>query len=92
MINLMLTNLVKTIGLFFGEKVKPYIMALISMLSLFITGILDSKETLIGFSNSTVIIITKRGYKFINHSKVVTPPLILFFITFLILVPIIWPF
>ena len=57
MIYLMLTILVITIGLFVWGKFTPDIVALISMLSLFLTGILDSKETLSGFSNPTVIMI-----------------------------------
>jgi len=57
MIYLMLTILIITIALFIWGKLPPDIVALISMLSLFITGILDSKETLSGFSNPTVIMI-----------------------------------
>jgi len=53
----MLTILTITIGLFIWGKFTPDIVALISMLSLFLTGILDLKETLSGFSNSTVIMI-----------------------------------
>ena len=57
MIYLMLTILTITIILFIWGKFTPDIVALISMLSLFLTGILDLKETLSGFSNSTVIMI-----------------------------------
>ena len=57
MIYLMLTILVITIGLFVWGKFTPDIIALISMLSLYLTGILDAKETLSGFSNPTVIMI-----------------------------------
>ena len=57
MIHLMLLILFITIGLFIWGKFTPDIIALISMISLFLTGILDSKETLSGFSNSTVIMI-----------------------------------
>lgn len=53
----MLTILVITIGLFVWGKFTPDIVALLSMISLFLTGILDSKETLSGFSNPTVIMI-----------------------------------
>ncbi|MDN3666314.1 SLC13 family permease [Algibacter miyuki] len=53
----MLIILVITIGLFVWGKFTPDIVALISMLSLFLTGILDSTETLSGFSNPTVIMI-----------------------------------
>jgi di/tricarboxylate transporter len=54
---LMLFILVITIGLFIWGKFTPDIVALISMISLFLTGILDTKETLSGFSNPTVIMI-----------------------------------
>lgn len=57
MIYLMLFILIVTIALFVWGKFTPDIVALISMLSLFLTGILDSKETLSGFSNPTVIMI-----------------------------------
>nr|WP_299383147.1 SLC13 family permease [Allomuricauda sp.] len=46
-----------TIILFVWGKFPPDVVALMSMLSLYLTGILDIKETLIGFSNSTVIMI-----------------------------------
>jgi len=46
-----------TIILFIWGKLTPDIVALMSMLSLFIFGILDLKETLSGFSNPTVIMI-----------------------------------
>ncbi|WP_241739459.1 SLC13 family permease [Aestuariibaculum marinum] len=57
MVYLMLFILVITIGLFIWGKFTPDIVALISMLSLFLTGILDATETLSGFSNPTVIMI-----------------------------------
>ncbi len=53
----MLTILVITIALFVWGKFTPDIVALLSMISLFLTGILDAKETLSGFSNPTVIMI-----------------------------------
>ena len=49
MMYLMLTILAITIILFIWGKFPPDIVALISMLSLFLTGILDAKETLSGF-------------------------------------------
>ncbi|WP_223551507.1 SLC13 family permease [Aestuariivivens sp. NBU2969] len=57
MIYLMLTILAITIGLFVWGKLTPDIVALISMISLYLTGILDVTETLSGFSNPTVIMI-----------------------------------
>lgn len=54
---LMLTILAITIVLFVWGKYSPDIVALLSMISLFVFGILDSKETLSGFSNPTVIMI-----------------------------------
>lgn len=57
MMYLMLTILAITILLFIWGKFPPDIVALISMLSLFLTGILDATETLSGFSNPTVIMI-----------------------------------
>jgi len=53
----MLTILAITIALFIWGKFPPDIVALISMISLFLTGILDATETLSGFSNPTVIMI-----------------------------------
>ncbi|GGD10748.1 SLC13 family permease [Hyunsoonleella pacifica] len=53
----MLTILVITIALFVWGKFTPDIVALLSMISLFLTGILNAKETLSGFSNPTVIMI-----------------------------------
>ncbi len=53
----MLAILVITIALFVWGKFTPDIVALLSMISLFLTGILDAKETLSGFSNPTVIMI-----------------------------------
>ncbi len=46
-----------TIILFIWGKFTPDIVALMSMLSLFLFGILDLTETLSGFSNPTVIMI-----------------------------------
>ncbi|WP_228850836.1 SLC13 family permease [Aegicerativicinus sediminis] len=46
-----------TIALFVWNKFPPDIVALISMLSLYLFGILDLTETLSGFSNPTVIMI-----------------------------------
>ncbi|MBU3821555.1 SLC13 family permease [Flavobacteriaceae bacterium XHP0103] len=54
---LMLIILAVTIALFVWGKFTPDIVALLSMLSLYLTGILDAKETLSGFSNPTVIMI-----------------------------------
>ena len=53
----MLIILIITIALFIWGKFTPDIVALLSMLSLYIVGILDAKETLSGFSNPTVIMI-----------------------------------
>ncbi|WP_439152714.1 SLC13 family permease [Winogradskyella sp.] len=55
--SLMLAILIITIALFIWGKFTPDIIALISMLSLFLFGILSLSETLSGFSNSTVIMI-----------------------------------
>ena len=57
MIYLMLAILVITIALFVWGKFTPDIVALLSMISLYLTGILDASETLSGFSNPTVIMI-----------------------------------
>lgn len=53
----MLTILLVTITLFIWGKLPPDVVALISMLSLFLLGILNLNETLSGFSNPTVIMI-----------------------------------
>jgi di/tricarboxylate transporter len=53
----MLTILIITIALFVWGKFTPDIVALLSMISLFLFGILDLNETLSGFSNPTVIMI-----------------------------------
>ncbi|MEM1322471.1 MAG: SLC13 family permease [Bacteroidota bacterium] len=53
----MLIILAVTISLFVWGKYPPDVVALLSMLSLFLTGILDLTETLAGFSNPTVIMI-----------------------------------
>lgn len=57
MVSLMLIILAITILLFIWGKFTPDVVALISMLSLFLTGILNITETLSGFSNPTVILI-----------------------------------
>ncbi|WP_299116279.1 SLC13 family permease [uncultured Winogradskyella sp.] len=54
---LMLIILIVTIILFIWGRFTPDIIALLSMISLFIFGILDLPETLSGFSNPTVIMI-----------------------------------
>ena len=46
-----------TIILFVWGKFPPDVVALMSMLSLYLSGILDITETLSGFSNTTVIMI-----------------------------------
>ena len=53
----MLIILIITIALFIWGKFTPDIIALLSMLSLFLFGILTLDETLSGFSNPTVIMI-----------------------------------
>ncbi|MCK5442092.1 MAG: SLC13 family permease [Maribacter sp.] len=53
----LLIILVITIALFVWGKFTPDVVALLSMLSLFLVGILDLKEALSGFSNPTVIMI-----------------------------------
>jgi di/tricarboxylate transporter len=53
----MFTILIITIALFVWGKYSPDVVALVSMLSLFLCGVLDLKETLSGFSNPTVIMI-----------------------------------
>ncbi|WP_223446126.1 SLC13 family permease [Polaribacter litorisediminis] len=57
MMYLMFTILIITIALFVWGKYSPDVVALVSMLSLFLCGVLDLKETLSGFSNPTVIMI-----------------------------------
>ncbi|WP_394970996.1 SLC13 family permease [uncultured Croceitalea sp.] len=52
-----LVILVFTIVFFIWGKWSPDVVALMSMLALFLFGILDLKETLIGFSNPTVVMI-----------------------------------
>ncbi|MEM6719543.1 MAG: SLC13 family permease [Bacteroidota bacterium] len=54
---IVLIILIVTITLFVWGKFTPDIVALMSMLSLFLTGVLDLQETLSGFSNPTVIMI-----------------------------------
>ncbi len=46
-----------TIGLFVWGKYPPDVVAVLSMLSLYLTGILNVTETFSGFSNATVIMI-----------------------------------
>ncbi|MEM0932376.1 MAG: SLC13 family permease, partial [Bacteroidota bacterium] len=46
-----------TILLFVWGKFPPDVVALMSMISLYLVGILDLGETLSGFSNTTVIMI-----------------------------------
>ncbi|MDT0605748.1 SLC13 family permease [Croceitalea rosinachiae] len=53
----LLIILIITIALFVWGKFPPDVVALMSMLTLYLTGILDIKETLGGFSNTTVIMI-----------------------------------
>ena len=53
----LLIILAVTIGLFVWGKFPPDVVALMSMLALFLTGILDLTETLSGFSNPTVLMI-----------------------------------
>lgn len=57
MMSLMLAILVITIALFVWGKYSPDVIALVSMLSLFLAGVLNLTETLSGFSNPTVIMI-----------------------------------
>lgn len=57
MMSLMLSILVITIALFVWGKYSPDVIALVSMLSLFLAGVLNLTETLSGFSNPTVIMI-----------------------------------
>ncbi len=54
---LMVIILVLTILLFIWGKFSPDIVALLAMMALFLTGILNLSETLSGFSNPTVIMI-----------------------------------
>lgn len=49
--------LIITIALFIWGKYTPDFVALLSLLSLYLFGILDAKEALSGFSNQTVIMI-----------------------------------
>lgn len=57
MITTLILILFITIALFAWGKFTPDIVALLSMLSLFLVGILNLNETLSGFSNPTVIMI-----------------------------------
>ena len=54
---IVLIILVITIGLFVWGKFSPDIVALLSMMSLFLFGVIDLNEALSGFSNPTVIMI-----------------------------------
>lgn len=54
---ILLVILAITILLFVWDKYPPDIVALMSMIALFLTGILNLTETLSGFSNPTVIMI-----------------------------------
>ncbi|OQD42763.1 SLC13 family permease [Croceivirga radicis] len=54
---LVLVILFITIALFIWGKFPPDVVALIAMLSLYLFGILEVKEALSGFSNTTVIMI-----------------------------------
>jgi len=54
---LLIAILALTIALFVWDKYPPDVVALMSMLALFLFGILDLSETLSGFSNPTVIMI-----------------------------------
>ncbi len=49
--------LVITIAFFIWGKFPPDVVAILSMLALYLTGVLDLKESLSGFSNPTVIMI-----------------------------------
>ncbi|HMB63882.1 MAG TPA: SLC13 family permease [Eudoraea sp.] len=53
----LLVILTITIILFIWARLPPDVVALLSMLSLYLTGLLDVTETLSGFSNPTVIMI-----------------------------------
>ena len=88
----LLIVLIITILLFIWGKFTPDVVALLSMLSLFLIGILDLGETLSGFSNPTVIMIASlfiigeglsqtgwtalAGQKFIQWSKKSVPKLL----------------
>ncbi|NHF59753.1 SLC13 family permease [Flavobacteriaceae bacterium TP-CH-4] len=54
---ILLVILAITIALFIWGKFPPDVVALMSMLALYLTGILDLSETLSGFSNPTVLMI-----------------------------------
>ncbi|KPM31279.1 Na+/sulfate transporter [Croceitalea dokdonensis DOKDO 023] len=54
---ILLSILTITIILFVWGKLPPDVVALMSMITLYLTGILDVQETLSGFSNTTVIMI-----------------------------------
>lgn len=54
---LMLIILTITIGVFIWEKYSPDVVALVSMLSLFLCAIFNLKKTLNYFSNPKVIMI-----------------------------------
>ena len=46
-----------TIFLFIWGKIRPDLVAVLSVLALFLAGIIDTGQALTGFSNSTVIMI-----------------------------------
>ncbi len=46
-----------TIVLFVWGKIRPDLVALLSVLALFLTGIIDTSQALAGFSDSTVVMI-----------------------------------
>ena len=54
---MMLTILSITIALFIWSKLTPDIVALLSLLALYLSGILTLEESLSGFNNNTVILI-----------------------------------
>jgi di/tricarboxylate transporter len=46
-----------TVFLFISGKMRPDLVALLAMLALFLTGLVDTQEALGGFADSTVILI-----------------------------------
>ena len=46
-----------TVVLFIWGRLRPDMVALLSLLALYLTGILDVDQALAGFGNSTVILI-----------------------------------
>ena len=49
--------LVVTVVLLISGKVRPDIVGLLSMMALYLTGVIDTREALGGFSDNTVILI-----------------------------------